>query len=385
MGRFVCQIQDKGCGYAAVKGLLVYLGLGEGYAYAYEPKADKAPSLKEVISYARGLGLGLEGYTCLGSDEAFAENELPVLALVEEGGEEHLVGIYKRLGTHYLIADPMVGYRHIPIYSFQRKWTGIYLSISSIPIRFLPGKMGLSKAGELILLGFLSLLPTPFVLLGIDVLGWNWPCLYYLGLALGLYLLARVYLLSLMGTLSKRAEPYVIGSKDREKAYTDLMTYKQGRLRLPLSLAGLASLLMGLSYLTFSLGVKVGLYFLFLTAIIAFCEVFTARLSKYRGRRIAALERRFFVSGGEEAYGALAKKERGAAIFLGLESGFELLLLGVLSFVLSPWTAMPYLTLLPYLLLLWGSRGSFGNLIALRDGLREASRAELSLMEDLDG
>ena len=123
----IYQAQEKGCGYAAIKNLLAYNGFAHAESLAEPPIADKAPTLGELIAFAKEFGLTLSGYKFLEPSALSTCDSFPLLLMLEEGGREHLVMAKKKKKDRYLILDPASGESWQKEEEILPKFSGVYL------------------------------------------------------------------------------------------------------------------------------------------------------------------------------------------------------------------------------------------------------------------
>ena len=123
----IYQAQEKGCGYAAIKNLLAYNGFPHAESLTEPPISDKAPSLGELIAFADGFGLTLSGYKFLEPSALSTCDLFPLLLVLEEEGNSHLVMAKKKKKSRYLILDPALGESWQKEEDLLPKFSGVYL------------------------------------------------------------------------------------------------------------------------------------------------------------------------------------------------------------------------------------------------------------------
>ena len=123
----IYQAQEKGCGYAAIKNLLAYNGFAHAESLAEPPIEDKAPSLGELIAFAGNFGLTLSGYKFLEPGALSTCDSFPLLLMLEEEGNSHLVMAKKKKKDRYLILDPASGESWQKEEDLLPKFSGVYL------------------------------------------------------------------------------------------------------------------------------------------------------------------------------------------------------------------------------------------------------------------
>ena len=323
MDNVAYQTTDHGCGFAAIKTLLILLSGDKRYRYASEPLVSDAPNLAELLDYARGYGLALEGYAVTDKDSFLSAVKPPVLLLLREDGALHAVVLSKIRGRKARLLDPGRGARSVDLATLSALMEGIYLK----PIGFLGEGTPAKKSPPFPFLRFLlclcSLLQAP-LLLGGFVLHQRFPgggfLLPTLLLACLLSGIRKVLSLWLLSKFDRDCELslYMGGEKERRIRYSHHCSYKRVLL---LDLPGFAfvlteimALLAGLLYLNLALG---------LTALIC---LFLASLSylglgAYRLKleaRVAAGERSFYK--GSDDLASLFKDSRKYGTVLLAES-----------------------------------------------------------------
>ncbi|MDO5330096.1 MAG: cysteine peptidase family C39 domain-containing protein [Bacillota bacterium] len=127
----VYQSQKMGCGYAAVKMMIIHHSKDDGYRYLPEPCADlKAPSLDDLINYAGESGLHLRAYRIDDPLNYFLkEAPYPQLVLVNEDGLSHLLYL-RRVEPNKkeaVLFDPARGKRRMSLQGFLSIYAGISL------------------------------------------------------------------------------------------------------------------------------------------------------------------------------------------------------------------------------------------------------------------
>lgn len=123
----IYQAQEKGCGYAAIKMLLEYNGVKRAEELEEPLVTGQAPSLGELISYAKKNGLLLGGYQFLEPSGLRQCAYFPICLLVEEEGLEHMVFVKGKSKRGYLVFDPAKGKRKLAFEELESVSKGAYL------------------------------------------------------------------------------------------------------------------------------------------------------------------------------------------------------------------------------------------------------------------
>ena len=185
----VYQAQENGCGYAAVKMMLIHLSGEEAYRHADEPIVEEAPSLASIIAYAKGFGLSLEAYH-VGKRDEIAENKVfPLLVLLQEGELLHMVFLQKKRGKRYLILDPSAGKRWMDEKDLIASFACVVLMVDSfqaIPSTLERKARPVSLRRQIALI-FTSMMPLSCLIGGLLILEHEWGkilsmCLFSVGI-----------------------------------------------------------------------------------------------------------------------------------------------------------------------------------------------------------
>ena len=131
MRPLVYQAQEKGCGYACVKMAIWHCTHDSSARFLPEPLllSTGAPSIANLIQYAKNEGLTLAAYRILDYSGIGKSIELPLLAVLKENGTTHMVFLYRRKKKGFLALDPASGVRLIRDEEFYSIFTGVYLEI----------------------------------------------------------------------------------------------------------------------------------------------------------------------------------------------------------------------------------------------------------------
>lgn len=123
----IYQRQRYGCGYACVKMVLVHLSKRKDYAYIEEEDLDHPLTLSEVITFASGFGLTLQGFK--GPIALCPEGS--IVLIHGEGGRRHMAFFVGRRGKRILLHDPDSGRLLLDEEDFATVYEGVYLKTIS--------------------------------------------------------------------------------------------------------------------------------------------------------------------------------------------------------------------------------------------------------------
>lgn len=240
----IYQAQRKGCGFACVKMLLSLNGVKEAEEIEEPLLSSQAPSLGELISFASEHGLTLSGYKFLEPSGLLSHKEFPILLLLEEKGQTHMVVLAKARGSYFLVLDPMKGRRWVKKSELAEKTSLFYLKQLSFAKK--PEKKGAPPYQRKRRWGdFLAIFPVLEGLLGLCALS----TLRQDGsfLVLAIFLLAYCLCLASRTLFSFKAmkrfdEEYLSGClfggrEERKERFCHYNAYKKASLLSPLNLA----------------------------------------------------------------------------------------------------------------------------------------------------
>jgi len=126
--RTIYQQQEKGCGYASIKMLLVALSGKKNFRYIVEPDSSSgAPNLVALTSWAAKYGLCITSFKSTYKSQLLRNKEFPILIIINSNGDSHLVMLYKRIGNSFLVFDPMKGKRLIKCKELVKQFSGVYI------------------------------------------------------------------------------------------------------------------------------------------------------------------------------------------------------------------------------------------------------------------
>lgn len=123
----IYQAQEKGCGYASIKMMLKHNGVKRAEELKEPLITGQAPSLGELIAFAKDNGLLLGGYQFLEPSGLRQCAYFPICLLVEEEGLEHMVYVKGKGKRAYVVFDPAKGRRNIPFEELEIISKGVYL------------------------------------------------------------------------------------------------------------------------------------------------------------------------------------------------------------------------------------------------------------------
>ncbi len=233
----IYQAQEKGCGYAAVKMLLEHNGVKRAEELEEPLITGQAPSLGELIAYAKKNGLLLGGYQFLEPSGLRQCAYFPLCLLIEEEGVEHMVFVKGKTKKCYLVCDPARGRRKMNFEELESVSKGVYLRQLSFEqaaersyMRQKPSLLGRSS--------FLLLFPLVemiFALGGISCLrqGGSFPLFIIFALGYLVSLVGRSWvLLNEMKAFDKRYSACCIDSKSerRKELLQHYCAYKKASL-----------------------------------------------------------------------------------------------------------------------------------------------------------
>ena len=93
------------------------------------PINGNAPSIANLIQYAKKEGLTLAAYRIVDFSVVGKSIELPILTVMKEDGLTHMVFLYKRKKHGFLALDPNLGERLVTDEEFYKIFSGVYLEI----------------------------------------------------------------------------------------------------------------------------------------------------------------------------------------------------------------------------------------------------------------
>ena len=329
MGSNVYQLSEYSCGYAAVKTLMVYLGLGEGYRYVYEPRADKPVPLKSIIAYAKGLGLGLNPYKAIERrEEFFAQEDLPVMTMLGKEGVNHMVVVIK-ISKHNRVTylDPEKGMVKTSLKSFLRYWDGIYLKVGGVSAAYKPNPKPFNLHKEIGALLVASLLPTLFLVGALLVKPFGVAFFSLAGLSLLSFVLSRLILRGGFNKLDKLAIPYLTLGEDKKERYQAYQNYKGGLFSLTLSASSFLALLISISFILALDSYKA--VYLLLSLLGGFlCLGYLHNIILRKAEiDFAREENLYYEFGKEESLRKLLNKQKGFGTYLDAYKGLKAILL----------------------------------------------------------
>ena len=368
----ILQIQDHGCGYSAVKALLTYLTGNRDYAYLEEPKADEAPSLRQIIDYAADWGLTLDGYQAVEKDALFPNELTPALVLLEKPYGQHLV-LLTRAGRFLRIYDSDEGWVYLTRRAFAKVWTGVYLLPESTRYLVTPPHL---KAKEKVHLPWLILtaaMPTLCLIGGLAFLD-KAPLGYtFLGAVVLTLILNRGMILLASRSLDEVALRRLGTESNHQAAYTAFQTYKGLFLSLPLKVGSGIGFLASIAYLGASFSWKIlwvmGL-FLFGSILI---EIYRKRHEKKEAAAFGAYEKRYFAKGEPGILEILLARQSRYARSLGVGDLTNYLLMGACFLALWFYCELGFETALLTLFLFFPIREAASLLVGFR-GMKRAYR-----------
>ena len=378
---------DYDCGYAAIKGLLLHLGYGEGYRYIYAPNPDSPPSLHELIAYAEGHGMTLEALKAEEGDILLSDADTPFLAVVSKDNLSHMVVVLRKKGHHLELYDPAVGKVRISEKRFLGLWEGrVLLRPISYSAPYLPGPRPMLPKKMWLGLSSLSLLPGLFLLLAFFLPLPIWGRILLLG-AMGIsYLVSRLCLQCLLKQMDQRAKMTLLYKKDKKGTYTSYSLFKGKTLAYSLQWS---SLLLGLiATITLLCSWNIPLLILggyVLGSGVLLSLVWEKLVTRKQEKGFSTEERAFFASGNEEDLDRLLSHGRRYGGYLDLYQGLGLLNVILAVAIYAGSRDVNLLEALILVLLLLPLKDTPSALTSLQKMNEEAEKAKLSFfMEEGD-
>lgn len=123
----IYQAQEKGCGYASIKMMLKHNGVKRAEELQEPLISGQAPSLGELIAFAKDNGLLLGGYQFLEPSGLRQCAYFPICLLIEEDGLEHMVFVKGKGRRSYTVLDPAKGKRKFSFEELEKISKGVYL------------------------------------------------------------------------------------------------------------------------------------------------------------------------------------------------------------------------------------------------------------------
>ena len=315
------------CGYAAIKGLFLYLGYGEGYRYLHSPNPDQPPTLEELIAYAKGHGMTLEALKAEEGEILLGDADTPFLAVIRSEGKTHMAVVLRQKGKHIELYDPAIGKIRMRNQRFYAMWEGrVLLRPTSYNAPFLPGPRPLLSKRKWITLSLLSLLPGIFLLLSFFLNLPIWGRAILLG-AMGVsYLFSRLALQSLLKEMDLRAKKTLLYKKERKETYTSYSLYKGKTLAYSLQWSSLLLSLVATVTLLCSWNIPLLILAGYVLGSGVLLSLFYEKLVvRKQEKAFASEEHRYFEGGNEEDLDHLLKHGRWYGGYLDLYHALGLL------------------------------------------------------------
>jgi len=125
MKDFVFSLDMHGCGVAATKMFLIALTKQSGYRHM-RVDIEETPSLSSLSEIAFQEGVELIWKKVDDCSALLSNKEFPLLLVLKEEGDTHMVLLKRTVGKAFLIYDPSRGKRKIRKEELIKNWTGIY-------------------------------------------------------------------------------------------------------------------------------------------------------------------------------------------------------------------------------------------------------------------
>ena len=230
--RIVFQSQTKGCGYATVKMALIHSSKRKDFAFAPEPEiSGKAPTLAELIAYAKGYGLTLSAFKVSDPAEIVQNEEYPLMLVIEENRLSHMVYLIGKKGRRFLVLDPAKGKRLLKKEELVALFTGTFLverGYRDITERF-PKKRPIRFLWKVLDL-ILSITPSLFLVSGLISLDYLplWGSLPLFALALVSLFAFRYFKMVEFKAFDEKYGPFLLeeNSSKRKELYAHYQSYK---------------------------------------------------------------------------------------------------------------------------------------------------------------
>ena len=123
MEQFVYAGKRGGCGLASLKMLLIHYQKQRGYAFL---ESDDNGSLESLRQIAEKEGVGILWKKADDKNALSNNQHFPLLLLLKEGEDGHLVYLRSKRKDSYRIYDPDIGEKKFKESELLEKWTGIY-------------------------------------------------------------------------------------------------------------------------------------------------------------------------------------------------------------------------------------------------------------------
>lgn len=121
----IYQAKNDTCGYSALRTFLIELTHQKGWRYL--PRLhDGAMDLRELSTLASDAGVTLAWKRANYANAIYEAKRFPILLLLNEGKQGHLVTLLKKKKNMFLIADPKNGKEWISGALLQEKWTLVF-------------------------------------------------------------------------------------------------------------------------------------------------------------------------------------------------------------------------------------------------------------------